>query len=83
MEEQYLFAFLDILGTKSLVKSGEFGDLHSLDFVNPVGIAAQLIPTVRFAAFSDCVMISAPAEKHRNFISAISFCYSNWCADHI
>ncbi|EMS78846.1 hypothetical protein [Desulfotignum phosphitoxidans] len=83
MAEKSLFAFLDILGTKALIESGEFGDLHALDFVNPVGIAAQLIPSVRFAAFSDCVMISAHKNNHEDFISAISFCYSQWCADHV
>ena len=83
MYQNQLVAFLDILGTKSLVKQGKFSDLHIFDFVNPVGLAAIQIPDVRFAAFSDCVIISAPQEKYESFIAALSFCYSQWYADHI
>lgn len=83
MYENQLVAFLDILGTKELVNSGKFSDFHIFDFVNPVGLAAKQIPTVRFAAFSDSVIISAPQEEYKNFVSALSYCYSQWCADHI
>ena len=83
MYENQLVAFLDILGTKELIKTGKFSDLHIFDFVNPVGLAAKQIPSVRFAAFSDCVIISAPQEEYQSFISALSYCYSQWCADHV
>jgi hypothetical protein len=36
-----LVAFLDILGTKELIKTEQFSDMHILDFVNIVGIAAN------------------------------------------
>lgn len=83
MYQNQLVAFLDILGTKNLVKQGIFSDLHIFDFVNPVGLAAIQIPSVRFAAFSDCVIISAAKEEYENFVSALSYCYSQWYADFI
>ena len=83
MENKYLIAFLDILGTKELIRSGRFSDLHIWDFINTAGLAAKQIPSVRFAAFSDCVIVSASQEDYEDFVAALSYCYSQWCADHI
>jgi hypothetical protein len=83
MENEYLVAFLDMLGTKDLIRSGRFSDLHILDFINTAGLAAKQIPSVRFAAFSDCIIASTSQEKFEDFVAALSYCYSQWCADHI
>ena len=56
-------AYLDILGTKDLVSGGRFSDAHSLDFTGAVAVAALDFPASRFAAFSDCVILSTPADK--------------------
>jgi len=83
MENEHLVAFLDILGTKNLIRSGRFSDAHIWDFINTAGLAAKQIPSVRFAAFSDCIIVSASQEEYEDFVAALSYCYSQWCADHV
>ena len=78
-----LVAFLDILGTKDLVKNDQFSELHILDFVNPVGIAANDHPNLRFAVLSDSVIISAECNYVDEFIEALAFIYPNWFGDGI
>jgi len=78
-----LVAFFDILGTKELVKRGEFSDFHSLDFVNPVGVMALQYPRIRFAAFSDSVVVSCKVEDTKDFLSVLNLLYTNWFADFI
>lgn len=83
MENKNLVAFFDILGTKDLIRAGRFSDLHIWDFINTAGLAAKQIPSVRFAAFSDCIIVSASHENYEDFVAALSYCYSQWYADHI
>jgi hypothetical protein len=78
-----LVAFFDILGTKELVKRGEFSDFHSLDFANPVGLMALHYPKIRFAAFSDSVVVSCKAEDTEDFLSVLNLLCTNWFADFI
>lgn len=78
-----LVAFFDILGTKELVKRSEFSDFHSLDFANPVGVMALRYPKIRFAAFSDSVVVSCEPEDTRDFLSVLNLLYTNWFADFI
>ncbi len=78
-----IVAFLDILGTKDMVKRDQFSDLLILDFVNVVCLAARMNPKLRFAAFSDSVIISAKKNNIVEFVSALSFIYSNWFGDEI
>jgi len=79
----HLVAFLDILGTKEMVKQDQFGDMHILDFANWVGLIARTSLNTRFAVFSDCVIMSTSMEKHQEFVAAISFIYSQWFSDYI
>ena len=79
----HLVAFLDILGTKEMVKQDQFGDMHILDFANPVGLMARTSLNTRFAVFSDCVIMSTPMEKHEEFVAVISYTYSQWFSDYI
>jgi hypothetical protein len=78
-----LVAFFDILGTKELVKRGEFSDFHSLDFANPVGVMALHYPQIRFAAFSDSVVVSCKPEDAKDLLSVLNLVYTNWFADFI
>jgi len=76
-------AFLDILGTTEKVRRGEFSDLELLDFANPVGSVAHCNPAFRFAVFSDSVILSCETDHARDFVSVLSFLYSQWFSDHI
>lgn len=78
---EYITAFLDLLGTRTQVRDGSFGDTDVLDFVNPVGVAAARLPGVYCAAFSDSVVIAAPVEKVRDFLIALAFVHRQWFAD--
>ena len=75
--------FFDILGTREAVLSDRFSDTESLDFAGPVGVAARLFPSMRFAVFSDSVIVSAESGSERDFLRATSLMYSNWSADLI
>ncbi|MDP9352189.1 MAG: hypothetical protein M3P51_11680, partial [Chloroflexota bacterium] len=78
-----MVAFFDILGTTSMVKQGAFTDLHALDFANPAGIMARSNPRMRFAAFSDSVVVSADESMADEFLSVLSFLYTQWWSDAI
>lgn len=78
-----IVSFFDILGTSSMVMKGDFSDLHTLDFANPVGIVAAFNAEMRFSVFSDSVIISSPIDKIFEFVSVVSFLFSNWFADGI
>jgi hypothetical protein len=82
-EKRSFVAFLDILGTEEMVRNDQFCDLQSLDFVNPVCIVARYNPTFRFAVFSDSVIVSSTTDYANEFVSVLSFLYSQWFADHI
>src|SRR2546430_15950153 len=76
-----LVAFLDILGTRERVRSGQFGRITAHDFVNPVGVVARVLPRVRFAAFSDSVLISADIADAGDFLAALAFVHRQWFSD--
>lgn len=78
-----LVVFFDILGTKDLVMRGGFGDFHALDFANPVGIMALRYPKIRFAAFSDSVVVSCNYENAQDFLTVVNMLLGNWFADFI
>ena len=78
-----IVAFADILGTTEKVQNGSFSDYLSLDFANPVGIAAQHNRKLRFSVFSDSVIVSSPVDELDRFSSVMSFLYSQWFSDAI
>ncbi len=78
---QYLVAFCDLLGTAARIRSGSFNRLISLDFANPVGLAAMAAPAMRFAVFSDSCIFSCPPDEARSFVSVLAFLSRNWFAD--
>lgn len=78
-----LVAFFDILGTKDLVTRGEFSDYHALDFANPVGVMALRYPKIRFAAFSDSVVVSCGCEDVQDFLIVLNMLLGNWFSDFI
>jgi hypothetical protein len=73
-----LVGFFDILGTGERVMSERFSDIDALEFVNAIGIAARFTPTVRFAVFSDSLIVSAELTEVRPLLRAINFMYGNW-----
>jgi hypothetical protein len=79
----YIVAFADILGTSDRVNSGTFDDSEILDFANPVGIIAEFNPLMQFSVFSDSVFVAARVEELDNFVSVMSFLYSQWFSDAI
>ncbi|HFD31421.1 MAG TPA: hypothetical protein ENJ28_01730 [Gammaproteobacteria bacterium] len=79
----YFIAFADILGTTDRVNRGIFDDIEILDFANPVGIIAEFNTNIQFSVFSDSVFIAAPKDEVDNFVSIISFLYSQWFSDAI
>ncbi len=78
-----LVGFFDILGTKDAVINDQFGDLVALDFVGHVGLAAKHFPSLRFAVFSDSVIVSANEEEDLLFLQAVQYMYGQWYADFI
>ena len=76
-------AYFDILGTKDLVSHGEFSDLHALDFSGAVIVAAHQYPASRFAAFSDCVILTTPSNAPEEFLSVLVLLCGNWMSDGI
>jgi hypothetical protein len=78
-----LIGFFDILGTREAVLDGRFSDLISLDFAGPAGLAARFFPTVRVAAFSDSVIISAEDGDEKSFLGAVALMYGQWYADFV
>lgn len=78
-----LVGFFDILGTKEAVMSDRFSDLVALDFVGPVGAAAKLFPSLRYAVFSDSVIVSAEEGNEPEFLRAVQFMYGQWYSDFI
>jgi hypothetical protein len=67
-----LVGFFDILGTRDAVMKDRFSDLTALDFLGPVGLAAKLFPSLRFAVFSDSVIVSAEPDDETCFLKAVS-----------
>jgi hypothetical protein len=76
-------AYFDILGTKDLVSRGEFSDLHALDFSGAVFVAAHQHPNSRFAAFSDCVIVTTPSNAPNEFLDVLQLLCGNWMSDGI
>lgn len=76
-------AYLDILGTKELVSRDEFSDSHAFDFSGAVAVAALRFRSARFAAFSDCVIFSVPANSPNDIISILCHLFENWLSDGI
>jgi hypothetical protein len=67
-----LVAFFDILGTKDLVAKGQWADWETLDFANPVGLIALHYPKMRFAAFSDSVVVSSDETDAADFLTVLN-----------
>lgn len=80
-EKDQLVAYFDILGTKDRVQKNLFDDVAALDFASPAGIVAKTLPQFRLAAFSDCVIISAPSSRLLDFLRAVHFLTGNWSED--
>lgn len=78
-----LVGFFDILGTKDAVMNGHFSDSIARDFVGPVGIAAMDFPKLRFAVFSDSVIVSAEDGDDEDFLNAVTYINGQWLADWI
>lgn len=78
-----LVGFFDILGTKAAVRKRRFDDYCLLDFANPVGIAAHKYTALRFAVFSDSVIVSCDATFAAMFVAAVHDIFEQWTADHI
>lgn len=76
-----LVGYFDILGTKDRVQKGLFDDLAAWDFASPAGIVAKAFSSFRLAAFSDCVVMSAPASRPLDFLRAVNFLTGNWSED--
>jgi len=76
-----IVGFFDILGTREAVMSGRFCDVDALEFVNAIGIAARLTPAIRFAVFSDSVIVSAEEAAVRPLLRAINLMYGNWFSE--
>jgi len=73
-----IVGFFDILGTSNAVMSDRFSGIDTIEFVNPVGLAAYSNPTVRFAVFSDCLIVSAAQSEIGPLLRAVNFMYGNW-----
>lgn len=78
-----LVGFFDILGTKDAVMNNRFTDSIARDFVGPVGITAKLFPKLRFAVFSDSVIVSAEDGDEHSFLKAVTYINGQWLADYI
>ena len=78
-----LIAFFDILGTKEKTMSGRFSALDAREFVAPIGLAAGFTPKVRFAVFSDSLILTAEAEEIPSLLRAVNFIYGNWLEELI
>jgi hypothetical protein len=78
-----MVGFFDILGTRDAVMSDRFDDVDALEFVNPIGLVARVSPTVRFAVFSDSLIISAELSEIKPLLRAINYMYGNWLSELI
>lgn len=78
-----LVAFLDMLGTHESVRSGRFHPVDTLEFANPVGLAAMAVPEMQFAVFSDSVVVSAPQAQVEKFVGVLAFFLGNWFCESI
>jgi len=76
-----IVGFFDILGTRDAVMSDRFSDIDTIEFVNPIGIAARFSPTIRFAVFSDSLIISTSPSEIRALLRATNFMYGNWFSE--
>jgi hypothetical protein len=80
-DEMRLVGFFDILGTRESVMSNHFSDVDVVEFVNPIGLAAGFTPTVRFAVFSDSLIVSTESSEIKPLLRAINFMYLNWFSE--
>jgi hypothetical protein len=78
-----LVGFFDILGTKDAVMNDRFSDSIARDFVGPVAVAAKYFPKLRFAVFSDSVIVSAEDGDEADFLKAVTYINGQWFADWI
>lgn len=76
-----LVGFFDLLGTSEKVKSDRFSDTDILEFVNAIGVAAEFTPNVRFAVFSDSLILTADPSEIQSLLRAINFMYANWFSE--
>lgn len=76
-----LVGFFDLLGTKSLVKSGRFSRDHVLDFSAPAGLVVDRHREWRAAAFSDCIVLSCVEHDSAAFVDEVGYMFANWWAD--
>ena len=53
----------------------------SLDFANPIGVAAAAAPEMRFVVFSDSSIITCPVDHAASFVSVLAFLTRQWGAD--
>lgn len=79
MVKNQLVLFLDVLGTKNQINS--MVPLDSSTFVNPIIFAAESYPSIHFAVFSDCVIISCSLEEQKCCVSVLGFLYNIWIGD--
>lgn len=65
------------------MKNGQFDQFHVLDFVNPAGIAALENPDLRFAAFSDSIVVSADEHLAERFVATLGSLFRSWFSDFV
>jgi hypothetical protein len=78
-----IVAFLDILGTSTRVRAGEFDDSEILDFVNPVCLLAGFVPSLRCGVFSDSVTVSTAEDSIESMLVGLSYLFRCWISDGI
>jgi hypothetical protein len=78
-----IVGFFDIIGTSNAVMSDRFSDGDVVEFVNPIGIAAYDNQAVRFAVFSDSLIISTELSEISSLLRAINLMYGNWFSENI
>jgi len=78
-----LVGFFDILGTRENVMNDRFSDTDMLEFVNAIGIAAEFTPHVRFAVFSDSLIVAAEPSEICSLLRAVNWMYGNWFSEFV
>jgi len=76
-----LVGFFDILGTRDKIMDNRFCDTDVLEFVNAIGVAAGFTPGVRFAVFSDSLIIATEPTQLRPLLQGLNFMYANWSSE--
>lgn len=76
-------AFFDLLGTKAKIEQKQLSALVVLDFAGAPAVLAIDFPKLRFAVFSDSVIITCEDEDIDEFIIAVCNLMLMWSADWI